>query len=244
MQEYLFTPRSSLDSQTSQSVLNIFKYSAPEKKSAREVLVLPNGYGMLAYAQELCLQLPNNHNCNVVGVNCSGQGNSNGELSVLQAAIDIKNVINQLKTDNNGKKITLIAHCTGMYPLLHLASDANLWKNIQRIIIYGYLANPEIHINRFLEKASNFNVRLNEKYLDSKRLSIADYEKLPIPYVLIHPTILSNRIRATSDELKTFKNTRQLEAIHEPDFGYNIANFRQKKSVSNIVSSYIVRYLN
>jgi len=211
-------------------------------KTKNTVLVLPNGYGMLAYAYTLCDVVAAN-GYNVFALNFRGQGTTRGKLSIKNGMRDLEVLLKNNNDLRGNGQITVIANCIAMLPLLELTEYKDFWSHIRRVILYSYLAKPSDHATRFIRKAQSYGVRFKDEFLDGNCNTPQFYAKLPVPLVLVHPLIKSNRLRATDAQLDELKRVAPLEAVYQPKYGYNISNYTQIPVVSRVVEEFFLRHI-
>ena len=220
--------------------LETFANSA--SRDAPRVVVLPNGYGMLQYAHSVCGSL-SRLGVNVHAINCSGQGLSDGQLSLASLAADIEFFLSNLRDNSNSERLTILAHCTAMLPLLELNRSGFSWSGIETIILYGYLADPAVHFARFIRKARRYHVRVAHDVSDLPDFTPADYAALPCGFVVVHPRIPNNLYRASVEDVLQLATTASPRGFYLPDFGYAISDHPQSRKVDMIIDSFIAPYL-
>lgn len=220
--------------------LEVFSNSAID--DAPRVAVLPNGYGMLKYAHSVCESL-GRLGASVHAINCSGQGNSDGHLSLTSLAADIEFFLNNLRSNCESHCETILAHCTAMLPLLELNRSGFSWSGIKTIILYGYLAGPATHFARFIRKARRYHVRVAHNASDLPDFTPADYAALPCSFVVVHPRIPNNLYRASVEDVLQLATEASPQGFYLPDFGYAISDHPQSRKVDMIVDSFIAPYL-
>lgn len=206
------------------------------------VVVLPNGYGMLRYAHTVCLSLANIGAC-PVSLNFSGQGQSEGSLSLNSMTSDTHAFLDRVTSDTQGRHITILAHCTAMLPLIELNRRGYNWSGVKQIILYGYLANPVAHFERFLRKGRRYGVRINQSREQLPSFPPAEYAALPCELIVVHPRIPNNLYRASIEDVLDLVRIAHPRSFYLPDFGYAISDHPQKSKVDLIVTSFIAPYL-
>lgn len=223
--------------------LQTFFYGSHNENSSN-VLVLPNGYGMLRYTKTVCLELAN-IGCSVFAMNFSGQGKSDGELSLDVMTEDACFGIKTARQHFDSSSGTIIlAHCTAMLPLLELNKKGFDWKGVDLIILYGYLARPVEHFTRFIRKGKKYDVRINQIPENLPCYGPEDYAAIPVPLVVIHPRIPNNIHRSSVSDVTKFVEIAKPKAFYVPDFGYAISDHLQSVKVRQIISSFISPYIS
>jgi hypothetical protein len=209
------------------------------KQNARKgsVLVVPNGYGSLNYCHSVAQELSNTWS-HVYTVDLRGQGRSDGQLSVHGAASDLQKVIPFVRQKSK-KKTSLLVHCSAMLYLLDLSRNDPVWNSVDRILLYSYLAQPDKHLKRFLQKTKQYGVRIAEDLGISNSYSPKSFSKLPVPFAVIHPNSGLSRLRANLEELKELEIANQLFDIRIPDEGYEISDINQEQLIQEMVFKHI-----
>lgn len=201
----------------------------------RNVLVVPNGYGLLFYCKELGKAL-SKHYSNVIIPELRGQGGSEGLLSIKGAAQDLKDIILYIYKQRD-KKIDAIVHCSAAFYLFEIDDD-DFWDKISKIILYGYLANPQKHLSRFKRKAKNYGIRIAKDLGDLTKYTVEMYDEIPVPLHIIHPLAGINALRANKNELDILGQNAKNLKIRIPSVSYEIENTSQKENISMIVDKY------
>lgn len=199
-------------------------------------LFLPNGYGLLPYATQICQSLFEGGR-SVAALEFPGQGNSPGELGPRVAAESLQNAILYLTEQNIDFRYTLLAQCTGVFAALELRHRwaSGLLKRPDGILLYGYLADPMLHARRFHARAKRYGVRLQENV--GARYTSTSYAELHVPISVIHPRIRSNEIRATEAELRDLSRLGNVVALTRPDWGYDISARQQGAKIERFVKA-------
>lgn len=208
----------------------------------QEVLVLPNGYGALEYCKSLGERLSENWS-NITIPNLRGQGQSDGELSIKGGAKDIEYLCNEIKS-SSGKKITIIVHCSAIFYILSLTKKQEFWVNIEKIILYGYLAAPADHIERFTKKAKKYGVKVQFNRNEIIRFTPGIYSEIPVPFYVVHPLSGINLSRANKVQLDELNIKGNPKLILTPEKGYEILDLAQNSMTSSIVRDYFNPILN
>ncbi|MBL7184773.1 MAG: hypothetical protein ISS70_00480 [Phycisphaerae bacterium] len=220
--------------------LEVFHWTTCDEGSP--VAVLPNGYGMLRYAHTVCLSLATIGAC-PVALNFSGQGRSEGSLSLSSMTADTRAFLDRVISDTRGSPITILAHCTAMLPLIELNRRGYNWSGVKQIILYGYLANPVGHFERFLRKGRRYGVRINQSREQLPSFPPSEYAALPCELIVVHPRIPNNLYRASIEDVLDLVRIAHPRSFYLPDFGYAISDHPQKSKVDLIVTSFIAPYL-
>lgn len=199
----------------------------------KEILVLPNGYGALEYIKTLGKRLSENWS-NITIPNLRGQGQSDGELSITGGANDIDYLCKEIKSSSD-KKITIIVHCSAIFYILSLTKKQEFWVNIEKIILYGYLAEPEHHIDRFTKKAKKHGVKVQFTRDEVTRFTPSIYSEIPVPFYVVHPLSGINLSRANKVQLDELNIKGNPKLILTPEKGYEILDLAQNSMTSSIV---------
>ena len=199
----------------------------------QEVLVLPNGYGALEYCKTLGGRLSERWS-NITIPNLRGQGQSDGELSIKGGANDVEYLCKEIKS-SSGKKITIIVHCSAIFYILSLTKKQEFWINIEKIILYGYLAAPADHIDRFTKKAKKYGVKVHVTRDEVTRFTPSIYSEIPVPFYVVHPLSGINLSRANKIQLDELNIKGNPKLILTPEKGYEILDLGQNAMTSSIV---------
>ena len=221
-------------------MLEVFTWDA--SSDAPAVAVLPNGYGMLSYAHTVCEVLAD-IGASVSAVNFSGQGQSDGDLSLSSMTSDCGAFLERVIAGSGGQPVTILAHCTAMLPLIELDRQSFSWDHFKQIILYGYLATPSEHFARFLRKGRRYGVRVGQELDTLPEFLPEDYAAISCDLVVIHPRIPNNLYRAMPGDLQGLIETARPRSVFVPDFGYAISQYPQITKVRAIVESFIVPLL-
>ena len=199
----------------------------------QEVLVLPNGYGALEYCKSLGDKLSESWS-NITIPNLRGQGQSDGEFSIQGGANDIEYLCKEINS-SSGKKITIIAHCSAIFCILSLTKNQEFWINIEKIILYGYLATPADHLGRFTKRAKKYGVKVQFTRDEFTKFTPNIYSEIPAPFYVVHPLSGINLLRANKLQLDELNVKGKPKVILTPEKGYEILDLAQKSLTSSIV---------
>jgi len=199
-------------------------------------LILPNGYGPLHYVHTLIDEVSALKGKAIVPI-LPGQGGTSGELSISSAKeYFINDIIPIISKEKN--VVSVICHCSALLYLSEVKSKL-FWDKIDRVVVYSFLAHPEEHNERFIDKSLSFGVNIALEKRD-KLKSYSDfkvYEEIPVPLHVVHPKTLMNRLRASDSDLKKLKKLKNVACIIQPENGYEIEDSPQIKEVKNIVEN-------
>lgn len=209
------------------------------------LLVLSNSYGILKYTNELLELLSKDNKFNIFAFNLSGQGNSNGILSLENACNDLNSIFDFL---NNNFHITndnfyLYINCSGLFPVLELAKKRDL-NFIKKIVVYNYLHTPHRLYKQGLKNMDQYNVRHTNKPIDSNYNVFEGFKFLSVPVVIFHTRIKANVLRAKEDEIKLLCKTFPNITYFAPDVGYDIVDFSQYSLIEKVVNNDLRKILN
>jgi len=199
-----------------------------------QILVLPNGYGALEYSKTLGSVLSKKWS-NILIPNLRGQGASDGELSIKGGAEDIIYLCNKIRS-NSDRKITIIVHCSAIFYLLSLVQEKKFWDGVEKIILYGYLARPTDHTERFIKKAKKYGVKGQFSRDEIAEFHSHIYSDIPVPFFVVHPLSVTNLARANKSQLDELMKNGNPELILTPEKGYEILDIAQDSAVSSIVT--------
>lgn len=215
-----------------------FLYGEAEALQDCNVFILPNGYGVLAYAHEVGATLSRlGHR--VCAVNVAGQGESEGLLSLTAAQRDLTWYLNQAADE----PVSLVVHCSAMLALLRVPPTEPFWRRVDRIVLYAYLAHPDLHLDRFHQKAQRFGVRINPDPECLTGFGPDAYGALPAPLAVIHPRDRLNQIRASDVDVEELILAANPYRIARPDCAYAIDDEPQPEVVRDIVTRLIDPFL-
>lgn len=212
----------------------------PTEPAGAPVFVLPNGYGLLPYAEAVCEELASRGR-SVYSLDARGQGASAGEYSVPGVAEDIADAIAHVAACE--PSVHLLAHCSAALPLIELADHAPTWGAVRSVVLYHYLADPQAHLERFRVKCAEYGVRLAA---DVGRLDCYPpqaYRAIPVPLAVIHPGIPANGRRADVEQLRRLGDSIGATTIVTPERGYDIATRPQRDEVRDAVERDILPLL-
>jgi len=208
------------------------------------ILVLPNGYGALSYLKTVCTELAD-IGCSVSALNFSGQGESEGKLSLEAMTNDLDFALRTAyERFDMSNGLTVFANCTAMLPILELNKRGYDWSAVRLIILYGYLAHPAKHFPRFIRKARKYKVRVCQEPDSLPPYGPNDFAAIPVPLVVIHPRIPNNIHRASVSDVVELAEIAKPTAFYVPDFGYAISDHPQNVSVRKIISSFVSPHLS
>ncbi|MCC7389434.1 MAG: hypothetical protein IT431_11765 [Phycisphaerales bacterium] len=202
------------------------------------MLLLPNGYGVLRYAQSVGSAISSAGARDVVAMNFRGQGASDGVLDIAGCAADLRTVLDWV-----GAPAQLLVHCSAMLPLLTLKGTDPMWRSVQDAVLYGYLAQPAKHLDRFRRKAERYGVRFSEAVEQSGEFTVDRYAEIPVPLSLVHPQISENLRRASLDEVELLSRVGRLVQTRTPAEGYAIDDMPQESLVYGVCQSEILPLL-
>lgn len=211
--------------------LEINKYESNSKD--KDILVVPNGYGSLKYCETLGGLLSSEYS-NVMIPNLRGQGMSDGELTLDGGGVDLSSVIQSQDSED----ITVISHCSSIYYFIEQYNNSEMFNKISKIILYGYLAHPERHLQRFSKKAKKYNVNFNVTKRDLTKYKISDYEKIKDILYIVHPLVGINLSRANQDELGEIEQVLGENRVFTPAIAYEIADLKQQDKIAYICDNY------
>ena len=211
-----------------------------EMTEAKDVLILPNGYGSLSYIDALSEYLACEFGKNVYIPEYQGTKDIKGALNVNVATLSIANKISEITKINEKQEIVIIAHCSSVLTLINLGSNSDYWKNVKHVIIYSYLANPKKHLGRFLKKSKEYGVNLNisDDYNKINSFSANSLLSIPVPIHVIHPDIKLNKLRANAVELEELSKIPNVINVDKPENGYEISNDQQNDTIKYIADNF------
>lgn len=198
------------------------------------ILFLPNGYGLLPYAIQVCEALRKQGRA-VAALEFPGQGESPGALEPRTAATSLSKAIRYLSDLSPELNYTVFAQCTGAFALLELQEQ---WASLPKphgVLLYAYLANPAKHAARFRARARKYGVRLLEGA--QAPYSVADYAALGLPLLIVHPRIRTNLRRATEAELDELSRLENVVRLVRPNWGYDISHSDQSSTIPAFVDN-------
>ena len=204
----------------------------PEAKSAEPIFVLPNGYGLLPYAQSVCEEFAARGHT-VYSLNVRGQGDSAGECSVPGAAEDISIAMSAISEQE--KSVRLLVHCTAALPLILLGKNSPFWQSVKSVLLYCYLADPQSHLDRFRLKCARYGVRF---VVDGGRLDCFGpdaYRAIPVPLAIVHPLMPDNLRRASLPQVRELAKLTGATHLETPASGYNISVDPQKQVIRETI---------
>lgn len=204
--------------------------------SKKDVVVLPNGYGNLKYCRAVGKKLSESWS-KIYIPSLRGQGASKGTLTIHGGAKDVYSLCQKINPISK-KKIIIIVHCSAIFYLLALIEKEEFWRKIEGVILYGYLAKPLHHIERFEKKAKKYGVNVQYGLEDIEGINSSLYARIPVPFYVIHPLNRINLLRATKTQLDELKMNGNPSLIATPKKGYEILNSSQYESVSRIVKDH------
>lgn len=204
----------------------------PETKAGEPIFVLPNGYGLLPYAQTVCEEFAARGHM-VYSLNVRGQGDSSGECSVPGAAEDISTALSAIL--ERERSLRLLVHCTAALPLILLGKDSPFWQSVKSVLLYCYLADPQSHFDRFRLKCARYGVRF---VADGSRLDCYDpdaYRAIPVPLAIVHPLTPDNLRRASLPQVRELAKVTGATHLVTPASGYNINTDPQKHVIRETI---------
>ena len=204
----------------------------PETKSRDPIFVLPNGYGLLPYAQSVCEEFAARGH-SVYSLNVRGQGGNAGECSVSGAAEDIATAMSAISERETSFR--LLVHCTAALPLIALGGNAPFWQSVKSVLLYCYLADPQSHFDRFRLKCARYGVRFvaDGGQLDS--YGPDSYRAIPVPLAIVHPLMPDNLRRASLPQVRELAKVTGATHLETPASGYNINTDPQKEIVRETI---------
>jgi hypothetical protein len=212
----------------------------PSATDGDPVMVLPNGYGMLSYAESVCTDLAARGRT-VYSLNARGQGGNAGEYSVPGAADDIAEAV--LHVSQEERSFHLLVHCSAALPLIRMGADATFWQTVKSVVLYCYLAEPQAHLDRFRAKCEAYGVQLAQ---DVGRLDCYGpeaYNAIPVPLAVVHPEFPANHYRATAEQLRTLADAAGVSSVTTPEGGYDIKTSPQAETVAATIDRAILPLL-
>jgi hypothetical protein len=204
----------------------------PSKQAGDPVFLLPNGYGLLPYAESVCEELAARGKM-VYSLDLRGQGGNPGEFSVPGAAEDIASAVSHVSEQE--PSFHLLVHCSSALPLILLGEDAENWRAVKSVLLYHYLAEPRAHLDRFRMKCARYGVRVAD---DVGRLDCYGpeaYRDIPVPLAVVHPNIPANLHRADMRQIRELAEKAGIGIIATPESGYDINTNPQKTAVREAV---------
>lgn len=199
-----------------------------------DTFIIPNGYGVLAYAHELGNVL-SALNRRVCAVNVAGQGRSEGSLSIAAGSRDLVWYLDQVDEHS----VSLLVHCSAMLALLQIPPTDGFWRRIDRVVLYAYLANPILHLERFHQKARRFGVHVDSHPEDLSAFGPPKYATIPVPFAVIHPRDRLNQLRATDEDVEALLCAAHPFRFVRPDTGYDIDDEPQHRRIADTVAQII-----
>jgi hypothetical protein len=204
----------------------------PSSQSAEPIFLLPNGYGVLPYAESVCEELAVRGR-KVYSLDLRGQGGNPGEYSVPGAAEDIAEAVARVAEQESF--VHLLAHCSAALPLILLGNDVTTWRSVKSVLLYHYLAEPQAHLDRFRMKCARYGVQVAE---DIGRLDCYGpeaYRDIPVPFAVVHPNIPANLLRADTQQIRELAEKAGIAVITTPESGYDINTNPQKTLVRKAI---------
>lgn len=203
--------------------------------SSDSVILVPNGYGKLAYVDELERQLGQFIDTKTVDID--GTANVGGILRIDQVTNSIQKLVEEQVKPND--KATIISHCSALIALTNIDKSNVFWERIEQIIVYSYLAEPAEHLARFRSKASSLGVNISPSIeAELSEYSSKAIAKIPRPIHILHPKTQANQIRANASQLEDIRQFENVASLVQPDSGYEIRDESQVEHVSHIVNDY------
>lgn len=204
----------------------------PTTQLVESIFILPNGYGLLPYAESVCEEFAARGRT-VYSLDARGQGGNLGEYSVLGAAEDIAEAVTHVAQQETS--LHVLVHCSAALSLIHLGRDSAIWQTVRSVLLYCYLAEPQAHLNRFRLKCARYGVHLAR---DVGRLDCygpASYRAIPVPLAVVHPRIPANLRRASLRQVHELAEKAGAVGITTPERGYNISTQPQKSAVREAI---------
>jgi hypothetical protein len=196
----------------------------PSKPAGEPVFLLPNGYGLLPYAESVCEELAARGKM-VYSLDLRGQGGNPGEYSVPGAAEDIVAAV--ARVSEQEASFHLLAHCSAALPLILLGNGAATWRSVKSVLLYHYLAEPQAHLDRFRMKCDRYG------RLDC--YGPKAYRDIPVPLAVVHPNIPANLFRADTQQIRELTEKADIAVITTPVSGYDINTNPQKAAVREAI---------
>ena len=201
-------------------------------------VILPNWYGILDYVHDLETSLSQNW-LSVESVVFPWQNGKEWLLTIESASNEVLKVIESQNSD----KVDLIVHCSSLMILESLGNTLDWF--LDKVIVYNYLANPEIHKNRFLKKSKSYGVRIWDFSDDLIKYSDPSiYKNIPWRLHIIHPQTSFNALRASKFELEELLKNKNIASLATPASWYEITDGNQKEIVEKVVSDNIYPILS
>lgn len=204
-----------------------------EARRSDPILIVPNGYGCLAYAKALAEDFSRVRGDAFIPI-LAGQGGNQGVLSISEAASDLASLIAQAKEKTGGKSLTLLPHCSSMLYILHWPEGSTVWSAVSKVLLYSYLSRPEAHLERFRNNARRYKVRLAND-LGCMQVDLESYAALPRPFGVVHPKTTMNRLRASEQDLEALRKKANPIVCLTPRDGYEILDRPQEQRVNQTV---------
>ena len=207
------------------------------------VLVLPNAYGLLRYAETLNGLLAE-HGATVISLNARGQGEAAGCLSFNAASEDLCDAYHfarDLAKDKSAELYAII-HCSGLYAVLQAVRTGESFQDLKSIIVYSYLHDPARLFPTTRRKMRRLNIRFSDKIFEQIP-GPARVGELAIPMSIVHPTTARSLQRASIEDVRRFARVVNANSVEFPKYGYNFSNKPQSEVIEKIVSKYYLPYL-
>ncbi len=215
---------------------NILRYKGGVNANYKTLFILPNGYGILKYIESLAEKLAPQTKEVIIPI-LSGQNGGDSKLGIETAVKEFKNIFTHVVGSDT--RVNMICHCSALLYLSEI-KDERIWKHIDKIILYSFLAHPDKHYDRFIKKSKRYGVAINEREMNLEKYSdMTIYEKIPCDIHVIHPKTDMNRLRASKKDLAKLSQLNNIITVVEPETGYEIEDDPQDDQVAYIINKYI-----
>lgn len=232
-----------------QRELEMFRVPGIFNSDRKSVLIIANCYGVLLYIQELMEEMYKAWEYNIFSFNLSGQGNSEGKVSLANFTEDL-DLIYQFLMREYGisvNRLTTFISCSGLFPLTELVKKRDISKLTGNIIIYNLLYMPGPRFKAAVIKMKKYRVRFENDPIDINYdivLGLKKIESAKIPIVIFHPQgIPENPQRATKEQLAFLENNFNNVEIYEPEDGFNIKDISQRKIICRVIERDLVNFI-
>jgi len=215
-------------------------FTKPTSNDAFPILILPNGYGVLAYTKTLLNSLLR-HDYSPYSINMEGQGDNKGTLSLETAVENLTISINHIYGLYE-RKIPIIVHCSAIYYLLNL-KQSGIWDLIDQVILYGYLERPSMHVERFRKMALKYGVTFDVSALNIPDYTPTDLKRIKAPLSIIHPQTKMNLVRCAISNIQDVVDHGLVKHLATPGMGYEILDSPQEDLVNYITDEYFMPLL-
>ena len=209
-------------------------------------LILPNAYGNLKYIKSLENAINISTNSPVKKSNYIDKSTELDTATIKGAAQAVQNIIDEISGDTGDQCINIICHCSSVLPIVYGTTGTIDFSNVKNVVIYGLLAQPIDHLERFRKKSKYYG-----RYFDTTaQLSfIENFNErsigiIPAHVHVVHANTKINSIRANNEQLRAVSKLPNVVDVFKPTTGYEIQDRPQLPAVDFIVSQYYTKILS